>query len=228
MSQDGTEIPLAGGRVTTGVVRVGDTVRRPQTANSGFVARLLDHLAAQGFRGAPIALGIDDRDRDIFSYIEGAVPPDLGFHGDAVLRSAATLIRRFHDLTAGFVTSAEVICHNDLSPCNFVFREGVPVAIIDFDAAAPGSRDHDLGYAAWLWLDIGNDEIPPVEQRRRLRLFADAYGADDHGALVAAMMHRQEALIGSGVRNGDEGLRRWASDCLAWTRRHGTVLAAAD
>lgn len=37
------EVPLRGGRVTTGVVRVGDTVRRPATDASPFVADLL-HL----------------------------------------------------------------------------------------------------------------------------------------------------------------------------------------
>ncbi|MGC3860229.1 hypothetical protein ACPSM1_08585 [Micromonospora chersina] len=39
------EQPLAGGRLTAGVVRVGDTVRRPASPASGFVARLLAHLA---------------------------------------------------------------------------------------------------------------------------------------------------------------------------------------
>ncbi|WP_165504856.1 phosphotransferase [Rhizobium pisi] len=47
---------------------------------------------------------------------------------------------------AGF----EVVYHNDLSPCNFVFRQQIPVAIIDFDAASFGRRVYDLGYAAWL------------------------------------------------------------------------------
>ena len=42
------EVPLRGGRVTAGVVRVGETVRRPPTANSDFVKRLLRHLADQG------------------------------------------------------------------------------------------------------------------------------------------------------------------------------------
>ena len=92
------------------------------------------------------------------------------------------MIRRYHDLSADLLASPrrrvgiEVVCHNDLSPCNFVFRAGVPVAIIDFDAAAPGSRNWDLGYAAWLWLDLGSPEIAAVEQRRRLAVFLEATG----------------------------------------------------
>jgi hypothetical protein len=52
------------------------------------------------------------------------------------------------------------------------------IALIDFDAAAPGTRIGDLGYAAWLWLDIGNvDLYSPGEQGRRLKLFVESYGS---------------------------------------------------
>lgn len=48
-----SEVPLAGGRTTEGVVRVGDTVRRPTKARAPFVHELLRHLEARGFSGAP-------------------------------------------------------------------------------------------------------------------------------------------------------------------------------
>ena len=172
-SSDDDEVPLTGGRVTPGVVRVGDTVRRPPSANAVLVRRLLSHLADQGFSGVPAWLGVDANGREIFAYVEGAVPAELGFHEDAVLVAAARLIRRFHDLGAGIAPEGTVICHNDLSPCNFVFRDGVPVAIIDFDAAAAGPRARDVGYAAWLWLDIGGD-VSAAEHARRLALFVGA------------------------------------------------------
>ena len=41
-------MPLSGGRTTVGVVRVGDTVRRPAPANAAFLLDLFDLLAAQG------------------------------------------------------------------------------------------------------------------------------------------------------------------------------------
>lgn len=148
--QDDTEIPLAGGRATPGVVRVVDTVRRPPAANAVLARRLLRHLAEGGFDGVPTWLGTDAQRREVFSFIAGTVPPDLGFHDDDALRVAARLIRRFHDLGRDLAGAGAVICHNDLSPCNFVFRDGLPVAIIDFDAAASGTRARDLGYAAWL------------------------------------------------------------------------------
>ena len=43
------ELRLHGGRVTEGVVRVGDTVRRPRTTTTAFVRDLLSYLEEQGF-----------------------------------------------------------------------------------------------------------------------------------------------------------------------------------
>ncbi len=228
MSGDQNEIPLPGGRVTQGVVRIGDTVHRPPTANSEFVRRLLLHLAARDFDGAPKSLGSDGQGRDVFAFIAGEVPPDLSFYDDATLRQAATLVRRFHDVSAGLVadSNGDVVCHNDLSPCNFVFRAGVPVAIIDFDAAAPGPRAHDLGYAAWLWLDVGSPDISAAEQRRRLDLFLEAYGTGDRAGIVAAMRTRQAALIDEGRRLSDDAMMQWAADCLEWTTRNEAALTA--
>jgi hypothetical protein len=67
------EIPLAGGNVSGGVVRVGDTVRRPAGPWTPAVHALLDHLHAVGFRGAPRPLGLDDRGREVLTYVPGPV-----------------------------------------------------------------------------------------------------------------------------------------------------------
>jgi hypothetical protein len=221
------EIPLTGGRVTAGVVRIGNTVHRPPTANSDFVHRLLDHLGSKGFEGAPSFLGTDERGRDILTFIDGDVPAELEFHDDEALCGAARIIRRFHDLSVELVASPaaravgiEVICHNDLSPCNFVFRGGAPVAMIDFDTAAPGSRLHDLGYAAWLWLDLGSAEISPIHQKRRLAAFIEAYGMYDPGPVVTAALMRQGILVAEGKRTGNVAMAQWAAGCMEWTRRH--------
>ncbi len=222
-----TETPLTGGRTTPGVVRIGETVRRPPMINSAFVRRLLHHLAAVGFDGVPRSLGCDGNGRDVLSWIEGEVPAELSpEHSDAVLGSAARLIRRYHDATAPLLGAAaavaaglEVICHNDLSPCNFVFRAGLPVAIIDFDAASPGTRAHDLGYAVWLWLNLGCTERAAPEQRRRLDVFLDAYGsAQTRAEVVLAILQRQDLLVAQGQRIGNTAMARWASHCSAWTR----------
>ncbi|MBN8880879.1 MAG: aminoglycoside phosphotransferase family protein, partial [Salana multivorans] len=67
------EIPLPGGDVTDGVVRVGDTVRRPIGDHSALVHRVLRHLEDAGFAGAPRLLGVDDRQREILTFVDGEV-----------------------------------------------------------------------------------------------------------------------------------------------------------
>ena len=174
----GQETPLRGGRTTAGVVRVGDTVRRPITGGSSFTHELLQHLERRGFRGAPRFLGIDDAGREMLSYLPGSVPSELGHFADAQLTAAARLLRRLHDATQDCPLRGgyEVLCHGDASPCNCVFVEGEPRAFIDFDDAHPGSRLEDLGYAAWLWVDIGNDELSPDRQGQRVADFFASYG----------------------------------------------------
>ena len=65
----------------------------------------------------------------------------------------------------------EIVCHGDASPCNCVFVDGMPTAFIDFDDAHAGSRLDDLGYAAWLWIDIGNDDLSVDHQGQRMADF---------------------------------------------------------
>ena len=65
------EIPLLGGRLAPGIVRVGDTVRRPPKGNAAFVHDLLLFLEDQGFGFAPRFLGMDEQGRDILTYLEG-------------------------------------------------------------------------------------------------------------------------------------------------------------
>lgn len=219
------EIHLAGGRTSSGVVRIGNAVHRPPTPNSEFVRGLLRHLEAVGFDAVPRSLGTDESGRDVLTYIEGQVPNELGWYDDEVLVSAARLIRRYHDATAPLLGSEsaksvqlEVVCHNDLSPCNFVFHQGLPVAIIDFDAAAPGSRCFDAAYAAWLWLDIGNSDVAGIEQRRRVKRFAQAYEANfSMRAFAEKILERQRTLIAEANRCSKQSTAGWATKCLEWT-----------
>ncbi len=71
---DGPEISLPRGDVTEGVVRVGDTVRRPRGRWSSSVAAYLRHLERVGFDGAPRFLGIDEQGRDVLEFVAGEVP----------------------------------------------------------------------------------------------------------------------------------------------------------
>ena len=88
-------IPLAGGRTTPGVVRVGDTAHR-----------LLRHLEAEGFDGAPQFLGRDGDGRNALCWIQGDVPTNLSAaRSDAVLAAVARLIRQYHEAAAALPTA---------------------------------------------------------------------------------------------------------------------------
>jgi hypothetical protein len=64
-------VVLSGGRLTAGVVRIGETVRRPGSGASPFTATFLSHLARAGFDGAPEHLGRDELGRDILTFLPG-------------------------------------------------------------------------------------------------------------------------------------------------------------
>ena len=216
------EIPLTGGRITPGVVRVGDTVRRPAKRGSVNLEALLGLLAAGGFEGAPRYLGVDAAGRVMLSFLEGEVPADLGHFEDGQLEAAAQLLRAFHDATEGSAlvpADAEVICHNDFGPPNAVFRGKLPWAMIDFDTAAPGARLWDLGYSAFSWLDLGSSDYSGREQIRRLELFTNAYGhhACSPGLVAVHAVARQTSLAAHGRRIGDGAMADWAAVCGAWT-----------
>ena len=218
-----TETPLHGGRVTAGVVRRGNTVRRPITTDRSVQHDLLRHLEQAGFGGTPRLLGIDDCGREILSFLPGEVPRELALFSDAQIASAAALLRRFHDATVSFnsvsQSDLEVMCHNDWGPTNAVFRDGLPYGIIDFDTIAPGLRLWDLGYSSFSWLDLGNPDHSPEEQLRRLLVFADAYGSEACSASQIAVfaVARQTTLATSAAARGHTEISRWAASAAAWT-----------
>jgi Ser/Thr protein kinase RdoA (MazF antagonist) len=194
------ETQLLGGTANRGlVVRVGDTVRRPLRPSSMATHALLEHLERMGFEGAPRLLGIDAQGREVLSYLPGETVtspyPDWSMTDEA-LDSVAHLLREYHEAVADFrpvgltwaepVPSAYVtglISHNDPNLDNVVFRDGVAVALIDFDLAGPGSPLWDVATAVRLWAPLRPDaDIHDVRRGRsftRLRRFADAYGLTD-------------------------------------------------
>ena len=196
-----TDVPLPGGFVSS-AVRIGDTVRRTPPENAEFVRRLLVFFAERGWNGAPRFLGTDENGRDVLGYLDGHVawqadqPPDVW--SSRSLADAARLVRAFHDLTAGskLASGAEVVCHNDLSPRNTIYRDlgaGLqPVAFIDWDLAAPGRRIHDVAFMCWQYLDLGPRIAEVGDAVAGIRLMCDAYGLADRTELVETLLWWQD------------------------------------
>ena len=180
------EIPLSGGALTEGVVRLGDTVRRPSGFASARVREVLLRLERVGFDAAPRWLGVDAEGREILSWIEGDTFTERGrlhpFVGDPPeerrvvfsdeqIAAAMLLLRRYHDAFEG-----EVICHGDYGPWNLVWREGRPAAIIDFDDVYPGDPADDVGYALRMFVGYGLARAAPDVLVRRTKMALAAYG----------------------------------------------------
>ena len=181
------------------------------------------HLERLGFEYAPRFLGIDEAGREILSFMPGDVPDDLGAYSDSQLAVAGELLRRFHDATTDMplvrLAGCEVACHNDWAPTNTVFKDSMPNALIGFDTARPGARLWDLGYSAFTWLDLGNDDHAPVDQVRRLHILAAGYDHPDCNASRIAVyaLARQAALAASARKNGKVDLAKSAAACASWT-----------
>lgn len=214
------ESHLPGGFVS-GVVRVGDTVRRSPPARPEFVSALLRWFEAAGWDGAPRYLGTDDEGREVLGYLDGHVAWEprqpAAVSSDESLAAVARLVRAFHDLTAGTALAGgeEVVCHNDLSPKNTVYRpvdgELRPVAFIDWDLAAPGARIHDVAHVCWQYLGLGPSVTDVAAAARRVRLIADSYGLTDRRQLVSTVLWWQDRCrrgIRSGAAAGDPAMRR--------------------
>lgn len=187
------ETPLAGGFINQ-VVRVGDTVRRSSQSSAqqaAYTRELLGLFEERGWGGAPRFQGVDEQGREILEYVEGEVGLPVS---DARLVRVAQLVREFHDLTAGssLADGREVVCHNDLSPKNTVYADGLPVALVDWDLAAPGDRIHDVAHVCWQYLDLG-PRVPDVaDAARRITLVCDAYGLDDRDGIVRTILWWQD------------------------------------
>ena len=213
-----TERLLRGGFVNR-VVRVGDTVRRNPGERAEYVHDLLRHFEEHRWTAAPKLLGVDAQGREILTFVEGYVAwrsPTDRVNSIESLTAVARLVRQFHDLTAGtpLASDQEVVCHNDLSPKNTVYRddgEGMrPIAFLDWDIAAPGARIHDVAHMCWQYLDLGPGVQDLAATSDRLRLMCDAYGLVDRSQVVDSVLWWQDRCwrgIESGAETRDAAMK---------------------
>ncbi|GGE61409.1 phosphotransferase enzyme family protein [Priestia taiwanensis] len=227
------EATLSGGNVSS-VYRLGNTVRRELKPNSGNIHILLKHLESKGLNGVPKFLGIDEKGREILSFIEGEAgnyPLQQYMWSDEVLKDIAKMLRLYHDAVSDFPIEEswriidntpqpfEVICHNDFAIYNIIFNGEKPVGIIDFDFAAPGPRTWDIAYTLYTCVPLSRlyhtetsevvyyDSLKDAERiKQRIILFFDSYGIEgiEKGFLEMVLL-RVEGLCKTMQRKAQEG-----------------------
>ncbi|KAA1424003.1 phosphotransferase [Mumia zhuanghuii] len=196
---------MAGGDVTDGLVRVGETVRRPVGPHSPLVVDVLAHLERVGFDGAPRFRGIDAAGRQVLSYVPGEVasrPRPEWIADENRVASVARLLRRYDDAveTLGIPASAEgalgadppgtparvagpptLVGHLDVTPDNVVFVDGEARALIDFDMVRPAARTEEVQNLLLWWAPLvprpdRPEVLVDVDPFARATLLVDAYG----------------------------------------------------
>ncbi|MBA3276883.1 MAG: phosphotransferase [Chloroflexia bacterium] len=255
------EIVLKGGNENV-VVQVGETVRRPVHPWTPAVHVLLRSLEANGFADSPRVLGFDERGREMLTMIPGEVgnyPLTPAMMTEASLVACARMLRRYHgaatiqpgwgDLPWRYrdpdSNRWEVICHSDVAPYNIVYREGLPVGLIDFDVAGPGPKLWDIAYAAFRLAPLSSDAgclalgfAAPPDRIGRLTRFCDAYGLEDATGLLEMAIVRIEGLrddILERAAAGDPGVATHLAEDhvgsynadLQWIRENEAALRAA-
>jgi hypothetical protein len=207
------------------VERRGDTVHRSAGEWTPAVHALLRHLPTVGFSGAPRPLGLDGG-VEILTFMPGAEAN----HSDEELVSVGKLIRAFHDASRSFAAppgsrwqfmvgaprSGDVICHNDLSPDNTVFKPlGSASAFIDWDLAAPAPPLWDLAWAAYRFVPLYDDSTcarlgyPTGRQAERLRLLCETYGLYEREQLLPTVCKRIRVLYDTARTWGEDGRPGW-------------------
>jgi len=191
---------LVGGMANAGAVfRQGELVERPAPRNASALHAYLLALKEHGFDAAPVPVGLTDDGREQLTFIPGDVPlppyPDWAMTKPA-LEAAGSLLRRLHEASAAVVVDPQIewprdfadpeggtmLCHNDVCPDNVVFRDGLPVALIDFDFAAPGRALWDVAMTARYWVPMNDPTSAAaaypagLDAPTRLRILADSYG----------------------------------------------------
>jgi hypothetical protein len=235
------------------VQRAGDTTLRPAAPWTTAVHDLLRHLEAAGFAGSPrvIGSGIDAEGRETLQFVAGEVTSARVWSEEGI-HQLGRLLRELHRATASFrpspraawqesflrSTGAEaIVSHGDVGPWNVVARQGMPVALIDWELAGPVDRLSEVAHTGWLnarLFDDGVDAVvglPSAEQRaQQLRLFADGFelSAKDRAQLSrrlidVAILSAADDAVEANITPESTGAS-WLAWGVAWRARSAAWL----
>lgn len=221
---------LTGGLSHAGlVVRVGDTVRRPAVVSTPAVQRLLAHLRAEGVPEAPEPLGLDDRGREVLSYVPGrAAGTDPADASDDLLAGLLDVQVRLHRAAAAFRpepgdvwasggyfpdgVDGPLVCHDDLTPANVIVDDGRVAGVVDWELARPVDRGFDIAVLARHWAPLRAPETrpagwDPVDPVARFGAVCDGHrlAATDRAAVLDLAARFLDAALAEILRRAADG-----------------------
>ena len=249
------------------VFRRGDVVYRSTGPWTPAVHALLRHLEEVGFEGSPrlVGSGLNSEGYEMLTFVPGEFTPP----GPWSLEGAAgvgRLLRDLHAATAAFVPPRDavwksdssrdlggrrrVISHCDMGPWNIVARNGLPVALIDWEFAGPTDPLVELAKTCWLNAKLHDDYVaeaeglPPLAERaKQLRAMVDGYGlsrAQRRGfvdrmievAVSATVAEADEAGVTPNTKPEDldhqvPWAMAWRARSALWMLRHRRPLQSA-
>ncbi len=229
----------------------------------------LGHLEAEGFTAAPrpVGSGFDDHGNELLTFVEGQSVQPEPWSEDAIVR-LGELLASLHVAARTYAPPEGAVWkdwfgrhlgtplagfgHGDLGPWNIMAINHVPVGFIDWDTAGPMDPIYELAQAAWLNVQLHDDDIAAsvglgdVDHRaRQLGLMLDAYGLSSagrvgfvdkmvevavHDSAHEAIEHGVTPATTSGIAANDYpfvwGIS-WRVRSAAWMLRHRHQLEAA-
>lgn len=198
---------------------------------------LLQHLQANGFAGAPRALGFDEQGREMLSYLPGEVigtarPWPAWVHSDDMLSQVGRWMHAYHEAAASFVPDPSavwresgkwapglVIGHNDAAPYNAAWSDDRLTGFFDWDFAGPVTAEWDLAFTAFAWVPlharhvVAAEGFTAFEQRpRRLRAFLRSYEWEGDVNDFVSVVRERVSASARGIRRlaaaGDPAYQR--------------------
>ena len=214
-------------------VKIGDAVHRDTGPWTPAIHALLEYLHEHHFDYAPRVLGIDEKDREILSFLDGEAAvrpwPSVLFSNDGICQ-AARLLRQYHDIVSGFrptinaewrigkikLEPNQVILHGDLGPWNTIWQGEILTGLIDWDFAHPGERIEDLAQLAYYfiplrgedgWKKAGFKDRPDFGNR--LRNLVDAYGMYSPAEVINELFNYLENDRQRVQKMANRGIKPW-------------------
>src|SRR5919112_918267 len=215
------EEALTGGNASGGVVRIGNTVRKPWLDTT---ERTVGYMHALRDRGidVPKTHGRDEQGRLVLDYVPGELAMDRSPLDPVHLHAVGALVRAIHDSSVGLpvpddwqvllpTDRPDLLCHNDLATWNLII-DGERLVFIDWDGAGPSTRLWDLAYAA---ISFGHlfPDADPDDASGRLIAFLDGYRADAalRAALPRTMTRRARGMHDLLRHSHESGREPWGS-----------------